>query len=122
MSDGDQDKPEEPDIGQAIELQPNPALGILRFLLWLAPTGILVLCLFLSASGLVNYYIGRSFLSVLGIGLFCFCAWFDSQIALPCRIGKRSSGTHLAIYMLTQIVLVVPALLFAIAYAICAAL
>ena len=120
MSEGGQEKRVEPNIGQPIELPPNPALGILRFFVWLAPTGIIVLCLFLSELSFFQLHFGGSSLSTLGIGMFLSCAWFDSKLALSCRLGKRSRSSHMAIYMITQVLFVVPALLFAIVYAICA--
>lgn len=119
MSDSEQEHRVEPNIGQPIDLQPNPALGWLRFFVWLTPTGIVVLCLFLSGSNLLSLPFGDTLISILGIGMFLSCAWFDSKLALVCRNGSRRTGHHILQFSLTQI-LVITAVLFAIVFAICA--
>jgi len=105
-----------------IELQPNPAVGILRFFIYLMPTAIVVGCLMLDSWLRHNAKLGIDLSSIivpLGAAGIIGCGWFDSMLALNCRLGKRSRVTHVFVFTLTEVILVIPALLFAILYAIC---
>ena len=122
MSDSEQERRVEPIQAGLPEPKPNPGIGVLRFFVWLMPTAIVVGSLALNtwfASKLPASPIWSNLTILIAVAGSLLCAWFDSKLALPCRLGKRHYGSHMTIFMLTQILFVVPALLFAIVYAIC---
>lgn len=109
----------EPDaLPPSLELQPNPSLGILRFFVWLTPSGISVACLFLGAWTETKATGAGILALVLGILGWLACAWFDSKLALPCRRRQRSLKAHIFLFINLQVA-IVPAVLFASFCAIC---
>lgn len=114
-------EPSAPPPSPPLELQSNPGIGILRFFLWLMPAGITVGSLFLF-SWLDSFHRGLGRLAIpLGITLAILCAWFDARLSHHCRSGRRSIGVHMQIFLLIEGLFIVPAILIATVYAICAA-
>lgn len=122
MSDGKQERQVESMPAGLPEPQPNAAIGILRFFIWLMPTAIVAGCFFLLIwidNSVTNSQLWTAITVFFGFACCVFCSWLDSVFALPCRLGKRHRGLHMIIYILAQKLLVVPTFLAAIIYAIC---
>lgn len=121
-----------PDEPHGLPAPANPfGIKLLRFFLWLLPAGLAVGWFFLELWLQTKFYgpympTGYSARNealefvvwLCGLASWIATGWFDAQLALPCRLGRRPKSSHVVFFVLVQL-LVAPACLIATVFAIC---